>query len=106
MTTIEQLKAEVPKNAAVGLVSVAELQARAGRFDNHPEFVRYVIRRLALETTPDGRLTTFEKTYFPKCKGVVKMWTMRGMIGAARAVELEYKMGLPGLTDLLIVKDF
>ena len=80
---------------------IDDIALRKDRFKSHADFVRYIVRRLALEYTHDGKLISFERMFFPKNNGIVRTWAMKGHISAERAIELERVTGLPGLVGLL-----
>lgn len=83
---------------------IDDIALRKDRFKRHADFVRYIVRRLALEYTHDGKLISFERMFFPNNNGIVRTWVMKGHISAERAIELEHATGLPGLVDLIFPK--
>lgn len=80
---------------------IDEITARKDRFACHTDFVRYIVRRLALEFTDDNTLISFERKFFPNNNGIVRTWAMRGYISPERAVELQQLTRLEGLVELL-----
>lgn len=87
--------------APVPLIDINELSMKAGRFFCKKDFIRYVMRRIALEYTDSGTFKDLELRFWPGQANLIKAWISRGEVSAQKAIELERLTGIDGLIDLL-----